>query len=84
MARDNEWNGISAQSPSNGSRYGGPAQGVGKLGVSHGLSCRDFSSGFAHFPHKRTGPVQVNRDVPEVLKLALEMLAHSLDDLDDR
>ena len=61
----------------------GRPKAVGKVGVGDSLSYRDFASGLAHLPDKRTCPVQVHRDVTKVLKLALKVLAYSLIDIHD-
>ena len=83
MARENEWDGIPAQSSSNSLGCGGPAQGIGKVGVGDSLSYRDFASGFADLPDKRTHRVQVYWDVTKVLKIAVKVLAHSFKDIND-
>jgi hypothetical protein len=80
MAGDDEGDGIPAQSSSNSLGCGGPAQGISKVGVGDSLPHRDFASGLAHLLHKRTSPVQVHRDVTKVLKFALKVFAHSIND----
>src|SRR2546430_2294900 len=39
------------------------------------------AAGFIHLPRKRTGVVQINRDVPKILNFTLQMLAYFLDDI---
>jgi len=81
MARDNDWDGISSQGLAHGSGCGGEAESFGKLAVGPGLARRDFSSGFVYPSRKQTLSLQVYNDVAKILKFALEMLAHSRDDL---
>jgi len=75
MTGDDERNRVLSQRLPRGAGGTGPPQSIGEFAIGHGPSRRDFPGRRINLPRKGTDSFQINRDILEILGLALKVFA---------